>query len=122
MNKTVTLITGGIVTVTLSIFLILGKIDLTTFGTLTSAILGVIYGFYQKIENKELIETVELFKDNEIGYKYTIENLQKDNNFLSRNLDSQKNINKNLEQDLDLALKVKNKTIKSKSTVQTKLK
>ena len=122
MNKTVTLITGGIVTVTLSIFLILGKIDLTTFGTLTSAILGVIYGFYQKIENKELIETVELFKDNEIGYKYTIENLQKDNNFLSRNLDSQKNINKNLEQDLDLALKVKNKTIKSKSTLQTKLK
>ena len=122
MNKTVTLITGGIVTVTLSIFLILGKIDLTTFGTLTSAILGVIYGFYQKIENKELIETVELFKDNEIGYKYTIENLQKDNGFLSRNLDSQKNINKNLEQDLDLALKVKNKTIKSKSTLQTKLK
>ena len=122
MNKTVTLITGGIVTVTLSIFLILGKIDLTTFGTLTSAILGVIYGFYQKIENKELIETVELFKDNEIGYKYTIENLQKDNNFLSRNLDSQKNINKNLEQDLDLALKVKNKTIKSKSILQTKLK
>ena len=122
MNKTVTLITGGIVTVTLSIFLILGKIDLTTFGTLTSAILGVIYGFYQKIENKELIETVELFKDNEIGYKHTIENLQKDNGFLSRNLDSQKNINKNLEQDLDLALKVKNKTIKSKSTVQTKLK
>ena len=122
MNKTVTLITGGIVTVTLSIFLILGKIDLTTFGTLTSAILGVIYGFYQKIENKELIETVELFKDNEIGYKHTIENLQKDNGFLSRNLDSQKNINKNLEQDLDLALKVKNKTIKSKSILQTKLK
>jgi hypothetical protein len=56
MNKTITLITGAIITIALAVFLVLGKIDLTTFGTLTTAILGVVYGFHVKLENIELTE------------------------------------------------------------------
>lgn len=76
MNKTITLITGGLVTITLSIFLILGKIDLTTFGTLTSAILGVVYGFYQKVENKELLNTIFNLEDEKSINLNTIDRLK----------------------------------------------
>ena len=72
MNKTITIITGGIVTITLSVFLILGKIDLQTFGTLTTAILGVVYGFYQKIEKEELNQHL-------IGSKNTVKLLEVNN-------------------------------------------
>lgn len=88
MNKIITLITGAIVTITLSIFLILGKIDLTTFGTLTTAILGVIYGWYQKIENIELLETNITLEDNQSSYKYTIEKLTEGNKKLSTTISS----------------------------------
>lgn len=88
MNKTITLIIGGIITITLSIFLILGKIDLTTFGTLTTAILGVIYGWYQKIENIELLETNMTLEDNQSSYKYTIEKLTEGNKQLSTTISS----------------------------------
>lgn len=76
MSKTITLITGGLVTITLSIFLILGKIDLTTFGTLTSAILGVVYGFYQKVENKELLNTIFNLEDEKSINLNTIDRLK----------------------------------------------
>ena len=72
MNKTITIITGGIVTIILSVFLILGKIDLQTFGTLTTAILGVVYGFYQKIEKEELNQHL-------IGSKNTVKLLEVNN-------------------------------------------
>lgn len=88
MNKIITLITGAIVTITLSVFLILNKIDLTTFGTLTTAILGVIYGWYQKIENIELLETNMTLEDNQSSYKYTIEKLTEDNKQLSTTISS----------------------------------
>ena len=95
MNKTITLIIGGIITITLSIFLILGEIDLYTFGTLATAILGVVYGFYQKVENKELIETNLTLEDNQYSYKYTIKKLIESNKQLS-------NINNSLKRDLQI--------------------
>ena len=76
MNKTITLITGALVIIILSVFLILGKIDLATFGSFTTAILGVVYGFYQKVENKELLETNTTLKDNQASYKSTILDLE----------------------------------------------
>jgi hypothetical protein len=86
MSKTITLITGALVTISLSTFLILGKIDLATFGTFTTAILGVLYGFYQKVENKELNEVL-------ISAKTTIKIIEDKNNSLLNQLDKEVNNN-----------------------------
>ena len=112
MNKTITIITGGIVTIALSIFLILGKIDLATFSTSATAILGVIYGFYTKVENKELKETVDVLKDNELAQKRRITYLEKDNGFLLNSL----------KKEVESTITSKSKNTKTKPVVESKTK
>ena len=59
MNKTVALITSAIAVLGLATFMIIGKIDLSIFTTSAAAVLGVIYGFYQKYEQSELKSELE---------------------------------------------------------------
>lgn len=93
MNKTFTLITGAIVIILFATLLGFGQIDLLTFGTSVTAVLGVVYGFYQKVENVELNLKIE----DEIEFN---KDAMSAHNQMSNNLNKQILENKNLHKTI----------------------
>lgn len=98
MNKAITLVIGGLVIIVLTVFSVLAKIDLSTFGTLTTAILGVVYGFYKKVENGELMDYVLTLTDNQNASEYAIKTLERVNQSLKSDLNK---VNNRLNEVLD---------------------
>ena len=60
MNKQIISIAGVLTILSTLVFILLGKLDLSQFTVINSSVLGVLYGWYQRIE-KEDIEEEHLF-------------------------------------------------------------
>lgn len=76
---------AGIATVLTSLgFLLYGEIDITSFGSINGIALGILYGWYQKIEKEdtvaELSADMKLMAEDHIRelkeYETTVSNLQ----------------------------------------------
>ena len=52
--KKIIYVAGIISVVTSLIFVLFGKLDVISFGTINTSVLGILYGWYQKLEKKSL--------------------------------------------------------------------
>lgn len=108
MNKQITLIAGIVVLIGLGALAAFNKIDLETFGSISVAVLGAIWGFYNKFENKELKtenETLELEVEGFMAaHNHMVDKTRKMESLNTSLVDSLKESNKKYE---DLQSKIK---------------
>lgn len=111
MSKTITLVTGSIVTIGLAVLLVLGKVDLQTFGMLAAAVLGVVYGFYEKVENADLKENVDTLEREQELHAYSMQRLIQSNAELSLSKNNlEKAIQASISNPIDSSIKARSTT------------
>lgn len=89
----------GLATIAATItFLLLGKIELTTFGTINATVLSVLYGWYQKLNNNELT-TSKLNLEDEVTTlkRELVESLKETQNYLTLYRESEAKRDKELK-------------------------